>query len=285
MNNTDRAWEFYLQGYRLHRMVTRSANREACDLFREAFKIRPDFARAYGMLSFALLIAWLNGWDTPTATADPEVSLGRIGDHAATAVGIDESDYDNHWSMAAAHLYGSRYVEAFNAYDRAIRDAEVQQGANVNQASLRIEQADAWLLAGRPDKYSEQESVAQAIDAARQALDTTTNAPSWFHWTLGWAYYEAGYFEDETGNGQRAVNVLSRFKRPDILARKHLIAAKVAANQIDEARILADEYLTANPSYTLALEDRWPYRNDERRQRLKDHLAAAGMAGGGKSSS
>src|SRR5262245_28050457 len=60
----DIAWEYYLQGFRLHHRMTREANLEAIRMFEQAVKLKQDgdFARAYSHWSFTLLTGLLNDW-------------------------------------------------------------------------------------------------------------------------------------------------------------------------------------------------------------------------------
>jgi hypothetical protein len=259
----DLAWAYYLQGYRLHWEMTRESNRLARDMFSRATEIRPDFARAYAHLSLTLIIAWLNGWDST-------VSLETIDSAAQTAVHIDGEDYDNLWSRALAHLYSKNFDEAFVFYNRA-RDAAESQGAPpINLAALDIDRADALLFAGEPEAQAVQDAIRLATNAIR-----VNESPRWFHWTLGWAHYEAGYFGNEQTNSQRAIEELSRFRRPDTLVTKNLIAAYAANGQVEEAQRLGRGFLGNNQGYTTGLEDRWPYRNPKRLERFKGHLRQA----------
>jgi hypothetical protein len=62
VDKRDLAWDYYLQGFRLHNRMTRPAVREAIRMFQKAVRLSPDFARAQGHLSYTLLTAWQNDW-------------------------------------------------------------------------------------------------------------------------------------------------------------------------------------------------------------------------------
>jgi tetratricopeptide (TPR) repeat protein len=271
----DLAWEYYLQGFRLHWLATPETNREAREMFVKASKIRPDFARAYAHLSFTLLVAWLNGWDSAPGTKNSKVSLKKIVQYAEQAVEVGGDDYDNLWSLGLAYVYSGRHDEAVKVYNTAIKNAKAQGAAAINVHAIRIDLADALMFAGEP----EEESVRKAIDIANKALTAGPTPQRWFKWTLGWCYYEAGFYGNEEENCLKAHEALSSFRRPDTLATKALVAVKVALGREDEARKLAFDFMNtdANSGYDIELERRWPYRNEKRRERYMNHLQRAGL--------
>ena len=280
----DLAWEYYLQGFRLHWLVTPEANREARAMFVKAAKIRPDFARAYAHLSFTLLVAWLNGWDSPPGVKNTKVSPKNIMKYAEEAVDIGGEDYDNLWSLGLAQTYSGRLDEAVATYKKAIKNARAQDAAPINIAALKIDLADALMFSATDDDKGEK-TVHEAIKLAREALSASQTPQRWFHWTLGWLLYEAGYYEGRKGNteaekeySRQALEALSRFRRPDTLVSKLLIAVNMSLGSGSFASNMATEFLKANPDYTPEIEDRWPYLpNSERHARYKNHLLAAGL--------
>jgi tetratricopeptide (TPR) repeat protein len=265
----DLAWGYYLHGYRFHWELTREANRDSRAMFTRATEIRPNFARAYGHLSYSHLIAWLYGWDA----TDDQVSLENVTLFANRATEIDSEDYDNWWSQGLAHSYSKRFGTVFGVYNQAIERARTQGAPPIGVAAINIDYADALYFAGEP----EEESVHQAIDIAKEAIQVSHAPRREFHWTLGWAYYEAAYFGDAQANYERALQELSYIRRSDTLVTKNVIAVKVAMGQVAEARQIAERFLAANQGYTTDLEDRWPYRNPDRLKRFKDHLKEAGL--------
>ena len=62
MTIPSKAFEYYLQGFRLNSQMTKKGNAQAQEMFKLATQEAPDFARAYGHLAYTRLLAWLNGW-------------------------------------------------------------------------------------------------------------------------------------------------------------------------------------------------------------------------------
>src|SRR4029079_1167216 len=221
-------WEFYLQAYRLHQVLNRDTNREVRQLLQDGLSVANDngrpLARGYGLLSFTNIVAWLNDWiDESTARAlpehvrkhaqphekiikgDPLASLARLSNsssideivksttvaHAALAVALDDSDWENHWSLAAANLYANNYKEAFASYKEALRLAG-SQVPSVNKDSISVDKADALFFAGNPDDDSDEayvKAIKEAIgltEAAIAAHPTVPKRNRW-NWGLGWA--------------------------------------------------------------------------------------------------
>jgi tetratricopeptide (TPR) repeat protein len=303
-DKSDMAWDYYLQGFRLHNRLTKEANREATKMFQQAIRLRRDFARAYGHLSYTLLVAWQNDWIDPK---DAQALCAKVMDeidtlprsvkgvvrkvrrtrsakdaldnfveivvtfYAAKAVGYDEEDYDNHWSLGSAHLISRRHSLAIAAYDKALALARAQKAPLVNQASLQVDRADALFLSAGPDRAG-QRQIARAINDTQDAMKQVPNDPKRQHWnwTLGWAYYEAGDYV-------RSLDALLQFRNPPDAILKNLIATYVALGLTERAQQVAKEFLARNPNYDLSLENRRSYRDSKRRQLWKSHLRAAGL--------
>jgi tetratricopeptide (TPR) repeat protein len=305
-DKSDMAWDYYLQGFRLHNRLMKEANREAVKMFQQAIKLRRDFARAYGHLSYTLLVAWQNDWIEPKdaqawcARVMAEIdSLPRnlkglvrkvrrtrsakdaldsfvqtvVTYYAAKSVSFDEEDYDNHWSLGSAHLISRRHSQALAAYDKALALARAQKAPLVNQASLQVDKADALFLSARPGRAG-QKQIEQAIRDTQGAMKQVPNDPKRQHWnwTLGWAYYEAGDYV-------RSLDALLQFRNPPDAILKNLIATYVALGLTERAQQVAKEFLARNPDYDLSLENRRSYRDPKRRRLWISRLKAAGLPG------
>src|SRR5262245_20931874 len=103
MTIPSKAFEYYLQGFRLHSLMSRKGNVQAQEMFKLAIEESPEFARAYGHLAYTRLMAWLNGW---TDSNKPPADIRAL---AHTATSIDGDDYDNIWSKAGVYLYTARF--------------------------------------------------------------------------------------------------------------------------------------------------------------------------------
>jgi tetratricopeptide (TPR) repeat protein len=316
------AWDFYLQGYRLHPRMTKQANFEACTMFRMATGHCGDFARAWGHHSFSRQLAVLNRWLDPEEAkqrldeviadvkalepdgSDPIFSMiiQEVNDlkgdedildifpkivilfYAAKAVQLDPSDYDNVWSWASALIYNKHFDEGLAQYQVAIDLAENQDPPppEVNVASLHVDRADALFFTARGDVEEEGEArIREAIEETESAIKRVPLDPkrSYWNWTLGWAYYELGFFGHGPACYAQSLALLQQFRNPIDLILKNIMANYAALGEMESAQRLAADFLSRNPDYDLSLEDRWPYRDVARRQSWKTHLSLAGLPG------
>ena len=308
-------WDFYLQAFRLHQKMTKGSNRQAEQMLRRAIDIANEcdrpFARAYGLLSFTFLTAYLNAWTDQEAAAAmlaaAKADIGKsdggdermnaivdvifglnegddltaivppvVAYYGAKAAALDPDDFDNPWSQGTGFLYFFKdCAVAIESYDEAIAKAQEAQAAAICIDSLKVDKADAlFYCAPLPDKANQ---VGQAIALAEEAIaNARENAPDdpkrfrW-NWTLGWAYYEADRFAE-------SLVALQQINNPHDLILKNIIASYVGLDKVELAIPLAAEFMERHPTYTLDVEDRWPY-SDARLERWKTHLKAAGLPG------
>ena len=144
-----KAFEYYLQGFRLHSLMTKKGSAQAQEMFKLATEAEPGFARAYGHLAYTRLLAWLNGW---IELNKPPADIRALADKA---VALDGSDYDNLWSKAGVYLYTARFQkdpdagfqQGFDLFDQALKAAP-KNAIDFNIEGLRIDIADAKFFAG-----------------------------------------------------------------------------------------------------------------------------------------
>jgi adenylate cyclase len=276
-----KAQEYYALGLWLHGLMTPKSNRHAREMFNQAVKIDKNFARAYGHLSYAQLIAWLHGWNDENLDPEIPISIAAMSANAQRAFGIDKDDYYNSWSQAVALVYGyssNLDLDQLNGglveFDRAVSLAK-EQASSFNVYDLQVERADALFFAGRDGLPDVQKAISDTLDAI---TNSPRNTP-WFLWTLGWAYYEMGFYENEKDNIGLSLNTLLQFKNPPDLIRKNIMADYVVLGAVEPARKMAADFIKRNPLYTLDQENRFPYRDSGRLLRWKRHLKTAGLPG------
>lgn len=275
MTIPSKAFEYYIQGFRLHNLMTKRANLQAQDMFERATGEDPEFARAWGHRAYTLLIAWVSGW-----AAGPKPPQG-VWDFSQEAFRIDRNDYDVLWTKAAVDLYTAKFAKgsaaaftsAVGSFAAVIKAAKAQ-AIDFNLDGLRVDWADALFFAGErglPD-------VNQAIKITQQAIgNLNPNHPKRFLWTLGWAYYERGYFTGKADDYAQSLGALLQIGNPQDTVIKNIIATYAALDWIKPAQRLARDFLGRNPGYALAIEDRWPYRDPKRLESWKGHLGKAGL--------
>ena len=272
-----KAFEYYLQGFRLNSQMTRKGNAQAQEMFKLATQEAPDFARAYGHLAYTRLLAWLNGW---IGSKKPPADLRTLADRAAR---LDGDDYDNLWSKAGVYIYTAKHQKDVNAafkqgfglFRQAI-DAAPRQAIDFNIDGLRVDEADAKFFAGAKGLAD----IEEAIETTQAAIkNVNEDHPRRFLWSLGWAYYERAYFTNDREDYVKSLDALLQISNPTDTIIKNIIASKTALGWATPARRLARDFRCRNPKYTLAIEERWPYRDPKRLQRWQGHLGSASLAG------
>jgi hypothetical protein len=272
-----KAFEYYLQGFRLHSLMTKKGSAQAQEMFKLATEAEPDFARAYGHLAYTRLLAWLNGW---IESSKPPADIRALADKA---VALDGSDYDNLWSKAGVYLYTARFQkdpdagfqQGFDLFDQALKAAP-KNAIDFNIEGLRIDIADAKFFAGANGLAD----VNHAIKITKAAIDKLNpNFPRRFLWSLGWAYYERAYYTEKKEDYVKSLDALLQISNPTDAILKNIIASKVALGWTKPAQRLAREFRARNPNYSLSLEERWPYRDAKRLERWKGHLGSSSLSG------
>ena len=119
--------------YEWHKF-TREGNAAARDLFEQARKIDPNYARAYAGLAWAYADDYDYEW-----TDDYDKTLELTLDMAETA----ENDYQAQWALGWAYLYNRQYENALAHYLRA-------RNLNPNDAELLAEMANFLIWIGEP---------------------------------------------------------------------------------------------------------------------------------------
>ncbi|HZT18342.1 MAG TPA: hypothetical protein VFA23_03005 [Dongiaceae bacterium] len=262
----DKAWTYFLRGWTFYLYSKKDANAEARRLYRQAIRLKPDFARAHADLAYSLLHAWIYKWD-------PAVTLDEVQKHIRRALKIDENYYYNHWILAAYHLYCRNHDLAAATYDKALALAR-RQAIPEEMGALRVDRAEMLMFSG---------DAAAAVKEARAVIDGMGHAPErWYYWVLGWALYENGRYRE-------SLKVLANIANPRNNIRKSVIASHVALRQMDEARRHAALFLKEEKMHGVtyrpkersvvpalhSVEDRLPYKNPDRHARWKAHLAEA----------
>ena len=144
MTIPSKAFEYYLQGFRLNSQMTKKGNTQAQEMFKLATQEAPDSARAYGHLAYTRLLAWLNGW---IPSKKPPADLRTLADKA---IKLDGGDYDNLWSKAGVCIYTAKhqkdpsaaFKQGFELFEQAIAAAP-KLAINFNIDGLRVDLADA----------------------------------------------------------------------------------------------------------------------------------------------
>ncbi|MFQ5937416.1 MAG: tetratricopeptide repeat protein [Acidiferrobacterales bacterium] len=247
-HNVD-AYDCYLKGREIFFGRTKETNVASRELMEKAIELDPKYARAYGFLAWIHVHDYRYGW-----SEDPEHCMGLALELALRALALDPSDYESHWRLGFVYLYKGQLDKAMVEYEKA-------RALNPNHAGFLAEMSGALILVGRP---------ADAIVQIKQAMRINPHYPEWFLANLGWAYYEAGQY-------QEALATLNKMNNPPNVYRSTLVATYVRLGLRDEACAAAAELLEMEPHFTLKIVQFWPYKDKRRQERFAEDLRKAGV--------
>ena len=225
--NSFTAYDYLMRGWYEWHKFTREGNAAARDLFEQARKIDPNYARAYAGLAWAYADDYDYEW-----TDDYDKTLKLALENASTAVRLDPNDYQAQWALGWAYLYNRQHEQAMAHYLRA-RDL------NPNDAELLAEMANFLIFIGQPK---------QAIDQAKEAIRLNPFHENWYVEYLGWAYEEAGMPKEAIEIFEQAIDL--RNPSEDQLWYFPTIAAAYAhptVGRMDDARKIVKTLLSRKP--------------------------------------
>jgi adenylate cyclase len=256
--NSFTAYDYLMRGWYEWYKFTREGNAAALDLFEQARKIDPNYARAYVGLAWAYEVAFDYDW-----TDDYDKTLQLALEMASTAVRLDPNDYQAQWVLGWAYLYNRQYERATAHYLRA-------RELNPNDTDLLTEMGNFLIYIGQPK---------QAIDQVKEAIRLNPFHENWYLEYLGWAYEEAGM-------PLKAIEILEQaidLQNPDEYQLWYFptLAAAYAhptVKRMDDAAKIVKTFLSRKPEFsTSKAVSRYPYRTKELVDRYVNALRRAGL--------
>lgn len=257
--NSFTAYDYLMRGWYEWHKFTPESNAASRELFEQARKIDPNYARAY----VGLCWAYANDFDYEW-TSDYAKTLKLTLDMASEAVRLDPNDYQAHWALAWAYLYHRQHNKAVAEYARA-------RELNPNDAELIAEMANFLIFMGEPK---------QAIEHAKEGMRLNPFHENWYDEYLGWAYAEAGMPKRAIEVFQKAID----FQNPadDQLWYFPTIAAAYADPAVgrpDDARKIVKTLLSRKPKYSTfeSVSRAFPYKTKELTDRYVNAARSVGL--------
>ena len=109
------AYDLFLRAQERLLVRVQPENEQARALYRQAVRLDPSFARAYGGLALTYAADYRNQWDDASG-----VALRRALEMAQTAMQIDPSLPEVHWVMGYVRSQERRHAEALAHLDQAL---------------------------------------------------------------------------------------------------------------------------------------------------------------------
>jgi adenylate cyclase len=249
------AYDLTLQALDRFYRMDRSSLQQARDLLEQAIAHDPGYATAYSHLA-SLRMRWIGqGW-----SVDEMADRTMAASAARMAIERDRND-----ALGLA-IYGHMQSYLLKDYDVAQEYLERAMAAGPSCAW-------AWTYSGLTCGYLG--DVATAIARAERAMRLSPiGADSfWLEHYLSQAYYLGGRYDDAIAWGRMS----AAHAGANTSNLRALIAALVAAGEIDEARTMAQRLMELVPTFRLStFRARTPLRG-EVRDRFADRLRQAGV--------
>ncbi len=256
--NSFTAYDYLMRGWYEFYKFTRESNAAARDLFEQARKIDPNYARAYAGLAFTYSSDYDFEW-----TDDFDKTLKLTLENASTAVRLDPNDYQAQWALGWAYLYNRQHENAMAHYLRA-------RELNPNDAELLAEMGNLLIYMGQPK---------QAVSQVKEAIRLNPFHDNWYVEYMGWAYEEAGMPKEAIAILEQAID-LQNPDEEEIWYLPTLAAAYAnpAVGRMDDARKIVKTILSREPEFSISKKvSRYPYRTKELTDRYVNALRRAGL--------
>jgi len=221
------AYDYYQRAWKLFFTFTREGNNQALKLLEKAIELDPDYAQAYGLLS------WVEANNSSRRYSwgeDPDRSLDRTLELARKSVQLAANDYSTHWALGYASMLREDFDRAYAEYERA-------RALNPSDATLLVNMGELLYKTGRAE---------QAIVQIKLAMRINPRHPDWYFWDLGLAQYIAQQY-------QQALDTLNRMSDPSNGVRRTRAAVLVRLGRIEEARRVISKFIETD--LDMALED------------------------------
>jgi len=242
------AYELFLQGKSsvTQTLVGNLASRVA---LAKAVELQPDYCDAHAWLAYAHHFAWLYG-------GEPE-SIHRPAARAAglRALEIDEENADAQCSFAKIRAHEGDLDEAVARLEHALR--------------INPNHSDAWMFFAEFRVFEGR--AADAIECNRNAFRLNPIPPAIYFWSLAFAHYAAGRYDEAVAATNDPSLPPSGFLR--------LLAASLAKlGRKEEAADAARRFLAVSPGFSAGAWARTqPFRHAADLRHFVDGYRLAGL--------
>ncbi len=230
---------------------TKEGNIRAEELSAKAIALDPNFAGAYVENAWAHINGYRWGW---TNSLTREESLDRAFEMARKAIELEPFNFKGHWVLANATTQGGNLERAASLYDKAI-------SLNPNSASVLADSIDPLVYDGK---------APEAVERMKLAIRLNPHHQDWYLWNLGWAQYFAERYEEAKASIEQMNEIPDGLKRTyaPVLLRLGLSS---------DAQIVIDEFLTANPEFTIQEAKNAPFESEAYLNRWVEDLRKLGV--------
>jgi adenylate cyclase len=234
---------------------SRDGNVRSRQLCEETIEIDPEYATAYGLLSFTHMLDIAYG-----LSKSPRSSLEKAAWYAKKAQGLDEKDHIGYIAMVGVYIYERDFENAIQEAHKAI---ELAPGAAGPNHSL----ARALCFSGRSH---------EAIDYFKKAIRIDPFPSAATYLELGYAYFLTGNYEDAVKVSKKACALM-----PENEDCHRMLAASYGMLGKDaEARAEAAELLRIVPEWSIEVYNQrqgFIWKNQEDLEHFAEGSRRAGL--------
>ncbi len=232
---------------------TKDDIRRAGELFEEAIRLDPNYAKAYAKRAWLHIADAAYGW-----SEDYDGSMAKGLEFATKSLEADDSESWAHWALAGYYWNNGRHDLALSELDEAIE-------LNPNDAEVLTDIGLCLSYAGRAE---------EGLESAHKAMRINAHSPQWFLMQLGQIYFDARQYE-------QAVTTLENLRSLETtLTRLYLAASHAALDQSSKAEEAIERVLELDPLATL---EKWanvnlaPYADQKDLEHFRENLRKAGL--------
>jgi adenylate cyclase len=248
------AWEMVIHANSLFWRMTDSEGTAAIDMLERAIKRFPDYAPAYSMLAFMLLVS-----SHLIVTPSMGHQLARAPELGARAAELDDSDPWAHLALGYVAFMQRRMAESTAEFQRALQ-------LNPNFAAAHGYLGWALSFDGQSDN-----AMVHLQEALRMSPHDPQNAI--FHVGVAISHYMAGRYDDAIAACRTAFQQRAGMAR----GTRVYIASLAQAGRVEEARVALARMKETHPDLSIAwIEQNVPYTPDAMAKFL-DGMRKAGL--------
>ncbi len=246
------AYDLFLKGRADIYRFTPEHLLEAIKYLEEAIEIDPNFADAYGYLSYCHIRGWFQMWPGFDDT------LVRANELAERGVALN--------STSAIALTRLGWIQTYlRRYDQAVANLENAISLAPNNAEVHAYYGQVLNYWGNPEK---------GLEMLERALRIDTIVPANWEFYAGHSHLLLRQYDQALTRFNRMVERAPNFTPTYVC----LACAYVELDRLDDAREMIKTALEITPQYTIKEVSRiYPYRTDEDRNRVFGALRKAGL--------
>ena len=245
------AFDHFVRGVQELNKFTQESIPASIELYREAIRLNPRYAKAHAKLAWGHLMMLFFGW------ADDEAATLKLAQDAAErAIWADESEAWSHWALAGCALMEFKHDLMI---DRMLRAIEL----NPSDADVLTDMGAFCAYAGRAE---------EGLVYALKGMRLNPHHPVFYADQLGQIYFDARKYADAI----RTFEGIRSLKTPSILV--YLAASHAALGHDAAARKVAAELLAREPQSSATYwTKRISYKLHEDREHMAINLHRAGL--------